>query len=329
MTKTFPVISSILSAKEIGDFIKTRYQLNPKLQCRLFRTGMNHTYILSGSEEKYVLRLYTYNWRTLNEIKAELQLLLYLHQKGIQVSLPIPDKNENLIQQIEALEGIRYAVLFSFASGEKKRFIKDKTAATIGLIMAKFHQVTVDKKIDRISYTKNTLLEKPYQNLKSYFSEQLPEMRFIEEYIKSFSNVEFEDMQKGSVHMDIWYDNMAILNDIDITLFDFDFCGNGCQILDVGYFCKQLFHIESDKQQFLLKTQSFLKGYHTNRPLSKKEIDFIPRAGVLVFLFYLGIQAQRYDWSNIFLSENYVKMYMAKIQSWINFCQENKIDLNG
>lgn len=58
---------------------------------------------------------------------------------------------------------------------------------------------------------------------------------------------------------------MAVKN--EITLFDFDFCGNGWHILDVEYFCKQLFLIESDKKQYELKVQGFSNGYQKVRKL--------------------------------------------------------------
>ena len=125
--------------------------------------------------------------------------------------------------------------------------------------------------------------------------------------------------------MDIWYDNMAVEKDNKITIFDFDFCGNGWHILDVSYFCKQLFFIESDKKQYKLKVQSFLNGYQEIRTLSDKEIKLIPKAGAAVFIFYLGIQAQRFDWSNIFLTENYLKMFIGRIKSWITYYRTNEI----
>lgn len=125
--------------------------------------------------------------------------------------------------------------------------------------------------------------------------------------------------------MDIWYDNMAITKENEITIFDFDFCGNGWQILDVGYFCKQLFFIESDKNQYELKVQSFLKGCQKIKKLSDKELKLIPKAGTSVFVFYLGIQAQRYDWSNVYLSENYLKMFVRRIKSWNEYYESKEI----
>lgn len=315
----FPVTSSTISEKELGEFAKEKYGLSENYDCKLFRTGINHTYFLSDNETKFALRVYSHNWRSKSEIIEELELLNLLSKNNLSVSFPIKDKNGEYIQVINAPEGIRYAVLFSFAKGGKIRFMDTETCFEIGSLMAKIHTLTLNKTIDRISYNKKSLVELPYEHLKQFFPEKLPEMEYIKEIERSFQNSDFDNIQNGIVHMDIWYDNMAVTNEKEITIFDFDFCGNGWQILDVGYFCKQLFFIESDKKQYELKVQNFLRGYLKIKELSDKELQLIPKAGASIFVFYLGIQAQRFDWSNIFLSENYLKMFVGRIKSWIDY----------
>ncbi|MFL1895659.1 phosphotransferase [Aquimarina sp. 2-A2] len=317
--KVFPVTTSTLSAKELGAYITTVYQLKGDFDCKLFRTGINHTYFLSNKETKYVLRVYCYEWRSKSEILEEIALLNLLKKEKLAISFPIEDKTGVFVQEINAPEGKRYAVLFSYAKGEKIRYMNKETCFSIGSLMAKIHTITSNKTLNRISYKKDSLLTLPYQNLKQFFSEQLPEMNFIRELAESFQDTDFENTQKGIVHLDIWYDNMAVTSENEITLFDFDFCGNGEQVLDIGYFCKQLYHIESDKSKYEMKRLAFLDGYQSIKQLSDKELNLIPKAGLAVFVYYLGVQAQRFDWSNIFLSENYLKMYVGKLKSWMKY----------
>tara|TARA_R110002167_G_scaffold360062_3_gene577486 strand:+ start:11747 stop:12736 length:990 start_codon:yes stop_codon:yes gene_type:complete len=321
----FPVVTSTLSAKELGEFIKAKYQLNEYFKCELFRTGMNHTYFLSDNKEKYVLRVYSHNWRTKSEIFEEIKLLNLLKENDLNVSFPIQDKNGEFIQEINAPEGFRHVVLFSFAKGGKIRFMDNGTCFKIGSLMGKIHNLTLNKTINRETYNKKTLIELPYEHLKQFFSEKLPEMEFIKEFGENSRDSDYDDTQNGVLHMDIWYDNMAVTGEKEITIFDFDFCGNGRQILDVAYFCKQLFFIELDKEVYESKVQSFLDGYRKDRDLSEKELKLIPKAGASVFIFYLGVQAQRFDWSNIFLSENYLKMFVGRIKSWIDYYDKNEI----
>lgn len=181
---TFPVTKSILNPKELGDYIISQYDLGNRTDCSLFRTGMNHTYMLTGKSYKHVLRLYCHNWRTKLEVEEEISLLLSLKEKELNISYPVPDANGNYIQEINAPEGIRYAVVFSFAEGGKVRFIDEDTCFYIGTIMGKFHQATKSKTYKRINYNTQTLTELPYQYANTYFHDDLPEMQ----YLKALSN---------------------------------------------------------------------------------------------------------------------------------------------
>ncbi|MGV0754734.1 phosphotransferase [Empedobacter brevis] len=324
--KTFPVIASTLSQTELGEFINEKYLLENHFDCKLFRTGVNHTYFLSNVNTKYVVRVYCHNWRTKAEIQEELDLLNSLKKYNLSVSTPIPDKNGNLIQEIVAPEGLRYVVLFTFAEGEKMRFMTNETCFAIGSMMAKIHNVTATKKINRINYNSDVLLYKAYEKLNLFFSEDLGEMIYLKQIsskiAKRFEKIHLSEHQKGIVHLDIWYDNLSVNKENEITIFDFDNCGNGSLILDIGYFCKQLFFIETDKNEYETKVESFINGYKKERNLSEKELDLIPEAGASIFIFYLGVQAQRFDWSNIFLTENYLKMFVGRIKNWLDYYEE-------
>lgn len=325
---TFPVIASTLSETELGSFIKEKYKLSEDSNCKLFRTGVNHTYFISDAETKFVVRVYCYKWRTKIEIEEELELLNSLKKNSLSVSYPISDIDGNFIQEINAPEGIRNVVLFSFAKGDKVRFMSNETCYSIGLLMAKIHDQTENKIINRVSYDSEILLDNSYNNLKAFFTEDLEEMKLLKEIGSTISKKIEEgsllENQKGIVHLDIWYDNFSVSNENEITIFDFDNCGNGMLILDVGYFCKQLFFIESDKKEYELKVQSFLRGYQKIRFLSHNELNLIPEAGASIFIFYLGVQAQRFDWSNIFLTENYLKMFVGRIKNWIAYYEAKR-----
>lgn len=319
----FPVSNSTLSATALGQLVIEKYGLSQNCTCRLFRTGMNHTYFITDNDTKYALRVYCHNWRSKTEIEEEIKLLQLLKQNQLPVSYPIADMKDEFIQDINAPEGMRHAVLFSFAEGGKMRFMDAETCHSIGVLMANIHAVTANKSIDRITYTSETLLKSAYEYALNHFPESNAEMQFIkkqsEKISRTFDTIDFTKVQKGIIHLDIWYDNMSVTDQNEITIFDFDFCGNGMLVSDVAYFCKQLFHIESDKAEYELKKDQFLKGYQSIRSLTEEEIKLIPEAAAAIWIFYLGVQSQRFDWSNIFLTENYLKMYIGRMQSWIEY----------
>src|SRR5438067_1136534 len=115
--QNFPVTQSTLSAVHLCELLQDRYSLSSETSCKLFRTGMNHLYMVADGDNRHVFRVYTFNWHTRNEVSEEIRLLNHLKENGIPISYPIPDSAGHFIQDIKAPEGIRYAVLFSFAKG--------------------------------------------------------------------------------------------------------------------------------------------------------------------------------------------------------------------
>jgi Ser/Thr protein kinase RdoA (MazF antagonist) len=120
--------------------------------------------------------------------------------------------------------------------------------------MATVHKITLGQRIGRTDYTAHTLVVRAYEHIKPYFSESPEEMKFIRASGKVLTSLFdqrlAQNRRRGVVHLDIWYDNMSITGEGRITLFDFDNCGNGWPVLDVGYFCMQLFYTQPDKEEY-------------------------------------------------------------------------------
>ena len=74
--------------------------------------------------------------------------------------------------------------------------------------------------------------------------------------------------------------------------------------------------------------QSFLKGYNITRGITYDELLLIPKAAAAIWIFYLGVQCQRFDWSNVFLTENYLKLaYVPKIKAWLEYYKSGAVNL--
>ena len=321
---TFPVLGSILSPEPLANFIRKKYNISRNATGSVLRTGINHTYLVSDEGKKQVFRVYSYAWRTRAEIHEEVTLLNFLKENDVPVSYPLPDTVGGYIQEINAPEGLRYGVLFSYAAGDKIRILTENHCYRIGQLMAQFHTLSADKTLDRIEYNAKSLTQLPYQYMKKLFPEPSEEMQFIKrasEHVASvFQQPDAPALRYGVVHLDMWYDNMNIDADSTITVFDFDFCGNGWLLLDIAYWVMQLFHIEPDKETFRSKLASFYRGYEEMAPINEKEKELLPTAGLAIWLFYLGVQSQRFDnWSNIFLTKNYLTHYLGMAKSWLTY----------
>ena len=98
----FPVTESTISAKDLGQFLREKYDLSERTNFKLFRTGMNHLYFVVDGDKKFAFRIYTFNWRSKIDIAEELRLLIHLKLHDASISYPITDKQNELIQEISA-----------------------------------------------------------------------------------------------------------------------------------------------------------------------------------------------------------------------------------
>ncbi|TDB68101.1 phosphotransferase [Arundinibacter roseus] len=320
----FPVTDSTLSSLHLGRFVAEHYNLGSETTCQIVRTGINHSYLITDQDKKYIFRVYSFNWRSREEVSEEIRLLNVLKNRGLSVSFPIPDSNHQFIQELSAPEGARFGVLFSFAPGKKERYFSLETCRSLGVTLGKFHEVMGTMELQRITYTSETLIRQPYQFATRFFSPELAEMQWIKKSEQSveelFATASRLSLRHGAVHLDMWYDNMHILNEETHTIFDFDFCGNGYLLFDVAYFIMQLYHIEPNKELYQKRRKAFLSGYTAILPISAQELELLPEAGRALWIFYLGVQSQRFDnWSNVFLSENYLIRFIGMCKDWLSF----------
>jgi Ser/Thr protein kinase RdoA (MazF antagonist) len=313
----FPVTNSNLSATHLAQFLKQAYF--PEIEdvsCRLLKAGINDTYLVTCPENKFVYRVYSFNWRSTGEITEELRLLRHLHQNGVSVSYPVQDKNGTDIHYFNAPEGVRPAVLFSYAPGEKIQNYSPETHYRVGTLMARMHASTLNFPLKRVTYSHKELLIDSLEQLKRFLAEDTEEMAFMKStqayLIREFQKADTSQLRTGAVHLDLWFDNINITKNSEVTLFDFDFCGNGWLCLDMAYYILQIHSTEKDEADRTLKIDSFMAGYESVLKVSEEEKRIIPMLGVSLYFFYLGIQSQRYEnWSNVFFNDVYLKRFIT------------------
>lgn len=327
MTEKFSTINSTLSPDELSKLIQQKYGLSDKTECSIFRLAMNHLYIVQDVENKFVFRVYTHNWRTKLEIEEELRLLLHLKETNRQVAYPIADKSNKYIQEIEAPEGKRFGVLFSFAKGTKTAKFTEQTSFLIGQSLAKVHQSIENFELKRMCYNAESLLKNSVLKTKEFYSKNINEVEFLEN-LSAFliENIDKQKMRYGSVHLDVWFDNLHIDDEEGITFFDFDFCGNGYLCFDISYFLFQLLATNLNEDEYQIKAYSFLKGYETVTEISNEEKEFINYACLAIMTYYIGVQCDRFNyWTNIFLNEDHLKRMVGNLKRWIKY---NKIEIH-
>ena len=115
---SFPVQRSLLSEEALAERVLSKYDLPAPVTCRFWQRGINDLYLVRASEFKYVLRVAPAGWWSAEELAAELDVLRFLHARQICVPQPVAQRDETAIEILQAPEGMRNAVLFSFVPGQ-------------------------------------------------------------------------------------------------------------------------------------------------------------------------------------------------------------------
>jgi Ser/Thr protein kinase RdoA (MazF antagonist) len=96
-------------------------------------------------------------------------------------------------------------------------------------------------------------------------------------------------LKAGICHGDPHHENLFIEPTTgQVTMFDFDFSGNGYLLYDLGCFC---FYERQRKPN----TEAFLDGYSQVMPLTRTERELVPCFTVLMRLFHLGARSRNAD----------------------------------
>jgi Ser/Thr protein kinase RdoA (MazF antagonist) len=330
----FPTQYSTLSASALKDSLEKSYGFHG-MNCRLLLRGVSDTYVLEGTESKYIFKVYRDSHRSLDEIKGEAELLNKLKEGGAKVSYPIPDLNGEQIQAFNAAEGVRHGVLFSYANGKNVYDLSDQQLHVVGREMAFNHNITsgIHLQHERKPYTIETTLTRPLALIRTAFEQYdyaegyayLTEV--ANQVIRKMESFDTSAFSVGYCHYDYLPKNFHFDENDRFTLFDFDFAGEGFLANDLLSFQVHFFfhtiYGKVSQEEAERQFDVFLKAYQQIRALSAEEIEAIPYLGIMFWIFYLGFAYENFDdWSNSFFGPRYLRERVATIKRYADmYCQ--------
>ncbi len=323
----FSAVYSSLSSKALLQLVKSCYTIEDAAAISFLKRGFNDTYLITSGQKKiqdknngikFILRVYKYNWRSLESIIAELKLLNYLNENKISVSFPIKDNQEKYIQTIDAPEGPRYAVLFSFAEGEPVRKLTPEQSFLLGAETGLIHSLTRDKSFGETAhnYDIETQFNITLSVLKPILTNHPEQYNYLlqlkDNFIKKFKTIDKSELKMGVCHGDLQAENFHLSLENKFTFFDFDFFGTGCLVYDIGVF---MWYDHKNKTEEIL--QAFLKGYQLHEKLSETEIKLIPYFSTLRALFQMTLYCKINDGAQLPLwPAQQAADFIKKVNKW-------------
>ncbi|GAA3623475.1 phosphotransferase enzyme family protein [Flavivirga jejuensis] len=328
MTETFPTEKSILSIEGIKKYILSEYDLEENCKCLFYRPGLNDTYKIEESEKLFYLRIYNSKWRTKHDVESEIILIKHLSANGLDVASPVENKNNQFIMEINAPEGIRYAVLFKSALGRCVDKLDEKQSLNYGKMVSSIHESS-DKldKLNRFNLDMNHLLEQPLSNIKPFFKNREADFNYLRTTANSLSSKIFEliaqsELDYGICHGDFHHGNVFFDEEDNISVFDFDCFGYSWRAYDLSVFlwsCVPPYNWkEEDNRKRMQLWESFLDGYSSLKPISKDEIKAAFVFVAIRHIWFLGLQTIKTDTKGQeWLNDNYFDYAIKFIKKWI------------
>lgn len=321
MNPIFPATYSTLDPEALAQLVTTYYALG-NAQCTFLVRGVADTYLVEAEKIQYILRVYRSTHRTLPQIQEEVNLLLHLRQAGVSVSYPIKNTAGEAVLELNAVEGPRYAVLFSYAPGKTERRPDERQLKNLGREVARFHNAssTMQQGNKRWTFDFKTTLFSPLERLIPVFSDDQETYIWLQQMAQrveeKFSHMDTSSFSYGYCHFDFLPKNFHFDGE-EVTLFDFDFMGYGWQVNDIMSFWQHLVlevytnrMTQSDADNAY---QVFLEGYRQYRAVSEEELKAVPYLSLGFWLFYMGFHTT-HDQFRVFTQPPHPKAYAGIIR---------------
>jgi Ser/Thr protein kinase RdoA (MazF antagonist) len=272
----FPVVYSTLAPEALVKQVLSQYQVGTVNKCLLWNRGLADVYIVETKTGLYVLKVSHHHWRSRTEIQFELELLEFLSQRCLPVSYPLKTQDGELFVAINALEGDRYAALYTYASGQVPLGDLNLTQSQVlGETLGKLHQAGADfcPSVKRQPLNLKYLLDDSLLLIFPFLQHRDKDLEYLKNAIAHIKH-QLEYLPKETPFWGVcWGDphsgNVHFTKDNNLTLFDFDQCGYGWRAFDLAKFVQVSLRGGIGRKI----RDAFLTGYQSVQPLSKIELE--------------------------------------------------------
>ncbi len=276
---------------ELEEFI-ARYDIGRVVSCKGIAEGVeNSNYLLHTEQGSFILTLYEKRVKS-SDLPFFIGLMEHLARKGLACPTPIHQRSGEALGQLCG----RPAAIISFLEGMWPRKPNARHCQLLGEALANFHLAGSDFTMKR----PNDLSVAGWRRLFDSCRERAHEVSpgLAEELARELEVIERQwpsDLAKGTIHADLFPDNVFFLQDRLSGIIDFYFACTDFYAYDVAV-CLNAWCFEPNLSFNTTKARNFIANYRKLRPMPKREIELLPllaRGSALRFLL-----TRLYDWLN-------------------------------
>ena len=282
----------------------------------------NTNYLLITTTGKFILTLFEKRVKT-KELPFFMNLMLSLNDRKILCPKPIKNKNKKTLFQIKN----RQAAICSFVYGKEKANHTLSECQLIGKNIAKLHMVGRKIKLHRV----NNLSIKSWialnQSIKTKANKKIPNIYgFINTLLLDLKKKWPSQLPTGIIHGDLFPDNIFFNKTKFAGFIDFYFSCSDFLIYDIAI-CINAMCFDKKIKFNKLKANALLKGYSSQRKISKKEFTALPQlllgASIRFFLTRLHDSINRQKGAVVKVKNP--NEFLKRIQFYINTKNVNKL----
>jgi Ser/Thr protein kinase RdoA (MazF antagonist) len=320
MTTNFPAIASILSPEALIKEVMPGYEVGQISECQFYSGGFNHTYrIRTTGGSTYYLRAYRKSWRTLVDIRYELDVLNHLKNKGFPAAQPQRYRDGQYFCEVPAPEGQRYLALFSEAPGPEISYDHEpgQVAQSYGQAVARMHNAMDDFSSSHLRFQLDMdhFITKPLKSIAPFLAQRPDDWKYIRHFTASLHEkllqLPARNLEQGFCHGDLQGYHANVSTDGTLTFYDFDCGGYGYRAYDLAVFlwCCRL------EEAVDTRWVPFLKGYRETRTISDLDVQAAPLFACARYLWHIGVHTENSpDWGIDFLNQKYFDTHLKRLK---------------
>jgi Ser/Thr protein kinase RdoA (MazF antagonist) len=315
---------------EVLDEITNLYDLDSST-IKEIDTWANFIFEAKKSDKSYILRISHSSYRTIYQIKAEIEWIDFLEKKGVPVAIPILSVNNQFVEEITLEDSTSFfTTLFVKVPGETIATNHSLMTPTViekwGSILGRLHSLTKEYE-PKSSIKRKHWYEKPeIANIDETLTDYPIILEKAKKHISYIKSLPKDQDTYGLIHYDLHEVNLLVDGE-DITVIDFDDCQYDYLAADFSSIFFQLvwrFHTAEKSREAVAKEfyPQFMKGYLKEYPLSEFWISKIPDFLQVrhFFLFCNAVIEQQVEFDE--WTENIINQWIPMLEedkAWIDF----------
>ena len=274
-----------LSQKKIEEIL-SKYNLGRLEEFKGIEEGIENTnYYLSVNKKKFILTIYEKRVKP-EDLPFFSNLMTSLNRANFKCPIPLIN---NKSQTITDFDGKKLMIV-SFLEGKAKNNLTPSNCKSIGVEVAKMHEITKNFKIKR----QNNLSIKSWRRLFDTVKDKCSKIhkdlpKLIEENLSDVEKNWPKDLPKGIIHADLFHDNIFFIQDKFSGFIDFYFSCEDFFAFEIAI-CFNALCFDGLKNNLsfnVTKAKNFIDGYTSIRKLTDKEknsIKVLSQGAALRFL---------------------------------------------